>query len=64
MFYNCTRLNYIKCLLTSLSGDAPTGDWLKNVASTGAFVKAAGMEDWPTGVSGIPEGWTIVDDNS
>ena len=64
MFYNCTRLNYIKCLLTSLSGDSPTGDWLKNVASTGTFVKAASMEDWTTGISGIPSGWTVVDDNS
>ena len=60
MFYNCTRLNYIKCLLTSLSGDEPTNSWLKNVASTGTFVKAASMEDWTTGETGIPERWTVV----
>ena len=60
MFRDCTRLNYIKCLLTSLSGDEPTNDWLKNVASTGTFVKAASMEDWTTGKTGIPERWTVV----
>ena len=64
MFYNCSNLNYIKCLATDISATNCTISWLLYVASTGTFVKAAGMEDWPTDASGIPSGWTVVDDNS
>ena len=41
---------------------------LGNVAATGTFGKATGMENWTVGpdaddnVSGIPEGWTVVND--
>ena len=63
MFADCRRLNYIKCLATNISANNCTTNWVNYVASTGTFVKAAGMEDWPTGASGIPSGWTIVDDN-
>ena len=63
MFRGCTSLNYVKCLATTGMVDgltAPTGtlQWLTNVASTGTFVKAAEAE-WPTGISGIPTGWTV-----
>lgn len=64
MFQGCTSLSYIKCLATDISAKSCTSNWLSGVASTGTFVKAAGMEDWPTGESGIPLGWTVVDDNS
>lgn len=64
MFSSCRKLNYIKCLATDISASNCTTDWVKNVTSTGTFVKAAEMEDWPTGASGIPLGWTVVDDNS
>lgn len=30
------------------------------VSPTGTFVKKAGV-DWPTGNSGIPSGWTVVE---
>ena len=64
MFTRCTSLNYIKCLAISKSADRCTNGWLSDVASKGTFVKATGIEDWPTGASGIPTGWTVVDDNS
>ena len=59
MFYGCTSLNYIKCLATDISASNCTSNWLKGVASTGKFVKAASMNDWPTGMNGIPDNWTI-----
>ena len=61
MFSNCRSLNYIKCLATDISADWCTTYWLNSVASTGTFVKAASMEGWTRGESGIPSGWTIAD---
>lgn len=64
MFKGCSQLNYVKCLATDMTATGCTTNWLQGVASTGTFVKDAAMEDWPTGASGIPSGWTVVDDNS
>ncbi len=64
MFNGCTSLNYVKCLATDL-GYGNTNYWLTDVAASGTFVKAAGMNDWSVGpytndnVDGIPEGWTV-----
>ena len=60
MFGNCTSLNYIKCLATDLSATRCTQSWLSGVSSSGTFVKASSMNDWPSGASGIPSGWTIT----
>ncbi len=63
MFSNCTSLRYIKCLATSIpSGEGCTLLWTYNVASTGTFIKASSMNDWTTGNSGIPSGWTVYDE--
>ena len=59
MFNGCTKLNYIKCLATDISATDCTSGWVNSVAATGTFVKAASMNDWTTGVNGIPEGWII-----
>ena len=59
MFIGCTSLNYIKCLATDISAANCTLGWVDGVASTGTFVKAADMTSWTTGVSGIPQGWTV-----
>lgn len=62
MFYGCTQLEQVTCLCTSFEG-TPGGDtnlWMVGVSQTGTFYKNASMNDWPTGVSGIPEGWTVV----
>ena len=58
MFNGCTKLNYIKCLATNISASDCTNNWVKNVASTGTFVKYSYMSSWTTGVKGIPSGWT------
>ena len=59
MFTRCSSLNYIKCLATDISADSCTSNWVLNVAPTGTFVKNASMTSWPTGTSGIPDGWTV-----
>lgn len=60
MFATCLNLNYIKCLATDISTPYCTLSWTSNVSPTGIFVKAASMNDWETGASGIPEGWAII----
>ena len=60
MFSGCTNINYIKMLATDVSTDAALYNWVYGVSSTGTFVKAAGVTI-PTGKSGIPDGWTVVE---
>lgn len=57
MFEDCSSLEKVICLAESIP-DGATNSWLSNVAAQGTFVKAPGVE-WPTGDSGIPEGWTV-----
>jgi len=64
MFSGCTSLNYVKCLATSRSTNNPIAAWLAYVSPTGTFVKAQGATDWPSGGSGIPTGWTVINDSS
>lgn len=59
MFYNCTSLNYIKCLATNAAENNYTYRWVFGVSESGTFIKAASMDSWDTGTSGIPDGWTI-----
>ena len=60
MFSGCSKLNYVNAAFTTTPGSDYTRDWLKNVASTGTFVKNLAA-DWDvTGVSGVPEGWTVT----
>jgi hypothetical protein len=61
MFSNCTNLNHITCLATNISASICVSNWTKMVASTGTFIKHPSMNDWTTGTSGIPSGWTVVD---
>lgn len=71
MFKGCSLLTYIKCLGYT-SGDN-TGDsdkpmteyagaWVDGVSTTGTFIKNPNMT-WPTGISGIPDGWRVEDAN-
>jgi hypothetical protein len=62
MFYNCNKLNYIKMLATDISASGCLSNWVIGVASTGTFVKNPDMNSLPTGYSGIPSGWTVVND--
>ena len=61
MFSECTSLNYIKCLATDISAVECTNNWVSGVSPTGTFVKKAGV-NWPTGVNGIPSGWTVIEE--
>lgn len=67
LFYGCIRLNYIKCLATQANffsvKTITYPDWVKNVSSTGTFVKSPNALWTPTrnNTYGIPSGWTIVD---
>ena len=64
MFAECTNLNSVTCLATSgVNQNYSTNYWLNRVSSTGTFTKAANVS-WPSGVSGIPNGWTVVNYNS
>lgn len=38
-----------------------TGGIGQFASSSGTFVKAASMNDWTSGVDGIPSNWTVVD---
>ena len=46
-------------VLQPTSADDCTYYWLNGVAATGTFTRAESMEDWTTGASGIPSGWTV-----
>lgn len=59
MFFYCSHLNFIKMLATDISADNCLDDWVHGVASSGTFVKNSAMTSLPTGVSGIPSGWTV-----
>ena len=61
MFSRCSNLKSITMLATDISASDCLKDWLKDVASSGTFTKAASMTSLPSGSSGIPAGWTVVD---
>ena len=58
MFNCCKNLNYVKAMFTDVPRGALT-NWLKDVATTGTFVKSIDATWDVTGVNGVPEGWTI-----
>ena len=59
MFWDCKKLDHITMLATDISANNCLTQWVNGVASTGTFTKAAAMTSLTTGVSGIPEGWTV-----
>lgn len=62
MFYKCSSLNYVKVLATNISASMATTNWLRNVAPTGTFIHPCGVDWAKNSNSGIPSGWTEVDD--
>lgn len=60
MFARCSNLNYVKCLATDMSASNCTFTWFDRTPATGTFVKHPDAT-WPSGSSGIPTGWTVVD---
>ena len=61
MFSGCSSLNSITMLATDISATSCLTNWVKGVSSTGTLTKSPEMTTLPTGTSGIPEGWTVVD---
>ena len=61
MFYNCSNLNSITMLATDISAYDCLSSWVNGVSPTGTFTKSPEMTTLPTGASGIPSGWTVVD---
>lgn len=67
MFRGCSKLNYIKMLATDISASSCLYNWVRDVSSTGTFVKNTAMTSLPTAASyndyrGIPSKWTIYND--
>lgn len=61
MFQGCTSLNNITMLATDIPAPNCLNNWVSGVAPTGTFTKSPEMTSLPTGESGIPSGWTVVD---
>ena len=62
MFTGCSNLNSVTMLATNnITATDCLDSWVSGVANSGTFTKAAGMESLPTGISGIPSGWTVQD---
>ena len=58
MFAGCPYLNSITVGATSWNASAAY-NWVDGVSATGTFTKPSGT-NIPTGTSGIPSGWTVV----
>lgn len=65
MYTNCSKLRYLKAMILTPPPNnvstygAQTGNWLKDVASSGVFVKNSEATWNVRGEHGIPNGWTI-----
>ena len=60
MFYNCSKLSYIRCLHDNRNDAGPREyrNWTYGVASQGTFV--TNTDKWKRGANGIPNGWEVV----
>lgn len=60
MFSYCRSLKNVECLATDISANSCLLSWMYGVPAGGTFTKKAGVT-YPTGDSGIPSGWTVVE---
>ena len=60
MFYDCAKLNHVKCLATDISAEGCTKDWLTNAGTeaTGEKVLETLVPMTPNSDDGVPTGWT------
>jgi len=58
MFGRCSALNYVKMMATDISAEFCLDGWLRDVHSTGTFVKNSSAV-W-SDVDVVPSGWTII----
>lgn len=67
MFYSCSSLNSIECMMTNVDRNGAKVDklgwinWVTGVSSTGTFTKKYESQ-WDVGSSGIPKGWTVLEE--
>ena len=61
MFNGCKTLDAVTMLAMDISASNSLINWVGNVSSMGTFTKAKEMTSLPSGASGIPESWTVVD---
>ena len=59
MFYGCTNMSSVNCPATDISATDCLKDWLYGVAASGT-IRVANSVTWPTGASGVPDGWTLI----
>lgn len=67
MFKRCSNLNYVKASFVTDPNSKLSRDlfnWLDGVSYTGTFVKNAAAKWDIRGSSGVPEGWTIENDDA
>lgn len=67
MFSGCYRLNEVHCRASSSYSSSQissyANSWLRGVSLTGTFYTNADA-NWPSGTSGIPEGWQRVNERA
>ena len=61
LFMECPNIKKVTCLATDVSAEKCIEDWITGNGQNGTFVKAPSMTSWPSGTSGIPNGWTVKD---
>lgn len=59
MFVDCNNLKEINFFTPDISGQECLVGWVSNVSETGVFTKLNSV-NLPSGGSGIPNGWTVV----
>ena len=60
MFYDCAKLNYVDAqFLTNPSGGSYTSSWLRNVSSSGTFIKNSGATWDVRSWNGVPTDWIV-----
>lgn len=63
MFNSCRSLTQITCLAVQILKEYSCNQWVARVNSTGTFYKNSANSTWQRGISGIPQGWDIIDYN-
>ena len=59
--FSKSGITTIVCLATNISAELCLDQWMSEVAGGGTFYKSPSMSGWPSGQSGIPSNWTVVD---
>ena len=62
MFYDCAKLNHVKCLATDITAENSTKDWLGKAGTeaTGTKVLETLVDMTPNSDDGVPTSWTAA----